>query len=321
MDQFKSGDFCFQYDENWGKELAPVVTGGFRLSKVSEIAVDNDNQVYLFTRSDIPIIVAGENGNFIRTIGNASQIGRAHGMLFDSKGAFWCVDDYWSAVYKMDMNGNILQTLGTPKQHSGTDVDWIAGYPDYRTIRQAAGPFCGCTAIAEAPNGDFYITDGYGNAKVHRYSASGEYICSWGEPGIKPGQFFLPHGIYISEEGVIHVCDRENNRIQRFDLDGTFIDEWTGLIRPSSLRKGDDGLLYLCECKRCDVFDAAPSRLSILTPEGKLLARFENDFGAHPDHKYHCGHSIAVDHKGSVYIGEVGIMDKDYIGIKKYIRV
>src|SRR5438477_273239 len=82
-----------------------------------------------------------------------------------------------------------------------------------------------------APGGDLYVTDGYGNARVHRFSAEGRLLQSWGEPGAGPGQFNLPHGIAVLADGRVLVADRENDRIQLFDPEGKYLDQWTQVQR------------------------------------------------------------------------------------------
>jgi DNA-binding beta-propeller fold protein YncE len=101
-------------------------------------------------------------------------------------------------------------TLGTMNTTSDTGYDG----KDYMTITRPGGPFNRPTNIAVGPRGDLYISDGYGNCRVHRFSTTGELKQSWGVPGIGPGQFHLPHGIATAADGRVFVCDRENDRIQ-----------------------------------------------------------------------------------------------------------
>ena len=118
-------------------------------------------------------------------------------------------------------------TLGTPNVPSDT------GY-DARTldsIRCGAGPFNSCTKVSIAPNGDLYVSDGYGNARVHRFSPKGELLQSWGEPGTGPGQFHLVHGVLVLPDGRVLVADRENDRIQFFSPDGEYLEQWTDVRR------------------------------------------------------------------------------------------
>ena len=97
------------------------------------------------------------------------------------------------------------------------------------------------------PNGDIYVTDGYRNARVHRFTADGKLVTSWGEPGKGPGQFHLPHSIAIDPEGTLYVADRANKRIQIFTPEGGFLGQWTGMGGPNDITRAHDGTFYLAE--------------------------------------------------------------------------
>ena len=329
MKIFESGGFRYAWDEDWGRGLADGADTQWGMRKVSDIGVDADDNVYLLTRSNRPVIIADKDGRYLRHLDEENLFGRPHGITISEANDVYIVDYTWHVVYRFDKTGKLTLTLGTKCVPSDTgcmeiqDNSPLPNRPhvDYRTVKHSAGPFNCPTALAIAPNGDLYVTDGYGNARVHHFSADGKFLSGWGEPGIGPGQFYLPHGITITEKGVVYVCDRENNRIQLFDLDGNYLRELDNLIRPSVIRKGPDGLLYVCECKRCEKFDATPSRLSIMTEDGELLARFDNGIGRHPEKPYHAAHGLAVDSQGNVYIGDVGAPPESYFGVKKYIRL
>ena len=96
-------------------------------------------------------------------------------------------------------------------------------------------PFCQCTHTALAPNGDIFVSDGYGNARVHKFSPDGRLIRSWGTSGVGQGEFNLPHNICCDEDGFVYVADRENHRVQIFDGNGKYQTEWRDLHRPSAL--------------------------------------------------------------------------------------
>jgi DNA-binding beta-propeller fold protein YncE len=316
MDCLESGGYKFKNVNGWGTSLQTWDDASWGLRKVPGVAVDSKDNVYILSRSDKPILVTDKNGTLIRTI-SGPQFARPHGITIDENDNIFYVDDLGNIAYKITPQDAIEFTLGEFGKCTETGCTSF----DYRTINRAAGPFNRPTNLAVAPSGDLFISDGYGNARVHRFSRSGELIISWGEPGNKPGQFFLPHGILVSKDGIVYVADRENNRVQLFDEMGNFIDEWRDLIRPSDLKFGPDGHIYLLECKRCNVFDVCPSRLSILTTQGELIARFDNRQGYLPFEHYHAAHGLAIDSEGSVYIGEVGDPPLNYIGIKKYARI
>jgi sugar lactone lactonase YvrE len=183
------------------------------------------------------------------------------------------------------------------------------------TVTTPAGPFNGCTNLTVAPTGDLYVADGYGNCRVHRFTADGELIASWGGIGVGPGEFHLPHGIRAAPDGRILVGDRENDRIQVFDLDGTYVTSWTDVQRPTDLAVDRDGLVYVSELWRprgTASFTRGttpvdlPGRVTVFDPAGSVVARW----GASTTTRGAPGnfvapHAIAVDSSGDVYVGEV----------------
>src|SRR4029077_310489 len=126
-------------------------------------------------------------------------------------------------VRRFTPEGTLLLTLGRSGQPSDNG---IAGN-DYRTIRRAGPPFHRPTNMALAEDGAIYVTDGYGNARVHKFAPNGRLLLSWGEPGGGPGQFNLPHGIAVDRDGRVYVADRENSRVQVFTPEGEYLTEWT----------------------------------------------------------------------------------------------
>src|SRR5205823_7214544 len=143
----------------------------------------------------------------------------------------YCVDDAGHSVRKFTPEGKLLLQIGPAGTPSDTGYDGA----NVASVARAAGPFNRPTNLAVAPNGDLYVSDGYGNARVHRFSPGGELRRSWGEPGSGPGQFMIPHGVTVHPDGRVFVCDRENDRIQIFSPDGEFLAEWTEVQRPTKL--------------------------------------------------------------------------------------
>jgi len=173
-------------------------------------------------------------------------------------------------------------------------------------------PFRRCTHTALSPNNEIYVSDGYGNARIHKYTQSGKRIKSWGEPGSGPGQFNLPHNISCDEDGWVYVADRENHRIQVFDGNGRFETQWHDLHRPSGMYvpPGKCPICYVGEIGTYYEFNrGAPNlgpRLSILSNEGKLIARITTTpaAGTGPG-QFISPHGIAVDSRGDLYVAEV----------------
>ena len=162
------------------------------------------------------------------------------------------------------------------------------------------------TDIAFAPSGEMFMTDGYGNARVHKFSADAKYLSSWGEPGNAPGQFNLPHGIWIDRRGRVLVADRENDRVQVFDQEGKLLTVWpTELIGPAFFYVDDDDVVYIPEHNG--------GRISILTLDGERLARW----GDGPVHRS-C-HGIWVDSHRDLYVVQPGEWGRAR-RVVKYVR-
>src|SRR5438132_5442007 len=166
--------------------------------------------------------------------------------------------------------------------------------------------------MVSAANGDLFASDGYGNARVHHFTPMGELRTSWGEPGDKHGAFNIPHSVLVLADDRVLVCDRENNRIQIFDLDGHYLEEWTDLARPDDVCVDDAGTVYVAELgERAALFQFMsppwgqdrPARISVLDLGGKVLTRWGED--PHGEVQFVAPHGIAVDARGNVYVGEV----------------
>ena len=162
--------------------------------------------------------------------------------------------------------------------------------------------------VAVASDGSLYISDGYGNARVHHYSAEGELLHSWGSPGIDRGQFMCPHNISIDADDRLYVADREALRVQVFDGEGTLLDVWHDVHRPCGLTVGQDGLVYIGELNGVALMDGALGighRVSVYDRSGTLLGRFGAVEEGSDAGQFIAPHSVAVDSRGDVYVGEV----------------
>ena len=255
------GDFVYEYEAGWAK--LPV---GVQFQNPSAVAVDSNDRVYVFQRLGPPVLVFGPDGQFL------SAWPRRDGLLEDAHHIYIGPDDgvYLAdrdahQVLKCTTEGEVLMALGNR----------------YRAALQA--PFNHPSDIAVGPSGDIYISDGYGNSCVHRFTATGEYVGSFGSPGSGPGEFRVPHSIRVANDGRIYVCDRENHRVQVFNGDGSFLEQWTDFKSPMGVHIDNNEMVY--------VTDQVP-RLSILTLDGELVARgrtFEN------------GHNVYTNSKGDLY--------------------
>jgi hypothetical protein len=287
------GDYRYRVEEGWGK-----LPDSFTFDEVGGIGVDRNDNVYVFNRGEHPMIVFDRGGNFLRSWGEG-LFPRAHGVHMAPDDTIFCTDDGAHCVRKCTLDGKVLMTLGTP------------GKP---APFQSGQPFCRCTHTALSPKGEIYVSDGYGNSQVHRYTPDGKYISSWGKAGVGEGEFNLPHNIHCDADGWVYVADRENSRIQVFDGNGKFEAAWNNVVhRPSGL------FMTGGACPLCFVGEVGPylgshlgfpnlgPRISILSSTGKLLTRlgFEKDAAGQAPGQFMSPHGLAVDSRGDIYVGEV----------------
>lgn len=139
------------------------------------------------------------------------------------------------------------------------------------------------------PNGDIYVTDGYRNARAHRFTHGGRLVASWGGPGKADGEFHLPHSLAIDPEGKLYVADRANKRIQMFSPEGDFLGKWTGMGGPNDITRGKDGTFVIAEQEDGD----KPAYVCVRDPQGNVLARMESRHV----------HGVGIDSRGDIYAG------------------
>ncbi len=316
----------FEADDRWAK-----LPAGWAWSEATAVAVDSRDRVFVFNRGAHPVIVFDRDGTVLNAWGDG-LFTRPHGITIGPDDSVYLTDDIGHTVRKFTPDGRLLMTLGT----QGVPSDTGATSVDYRTIRQAAGPFHYPTNLAIAANGDLYITDGYGNARVHHFTGDGRLLHSWGEPGSGPGQFHVPHGIAIGPDGAVWVADRENCRIQRFSPAGAYLGEWADLARPSQLCIANETICVAELGFRAGMWpgthpptpDATGGRVSIFDLAGQLLARWgggENP-GARGD--FFAPHDICLDSHSDLYVAEVtwsaggkrGLVPADCHSLQKFVR-
>ena len=182
----------------------------------------------------------------------------------------WVVDRDAHEVVVFDMSGEAVLKLGV------------------RHGPRWAEPFNHPTRAAVAADGEIYVADGYGNARVHRFSPQGQWIASFGEVGHGPGQFMTPHSVIVDRQDRVLVCDRENDRVQVFDRAGGWLMDWRGLCRPMDLLERDDGAIL--------VSDQVPS-LTAFAPNGERLGRARPSLNG--------SHGVALAPDGAIYLAEI----------------
>ncbi len=282
---------------------------GYEHRDVAGVAVDGEDRVFLICRGDHPVIVYDGRGRFLRSWGEGEFTYRTHGISVGPDEIVYCTDDGNHTVRKFTPDGKLLMTLGTMNTPSDTGYNG----KDTKTVTRPGGPFNRPTNIAVGPKGDLYVSDGYGNCRVHRFSPGGELKQSWGVPGGGPGEFFLPHGLAVAADGRVFVCDRENDRIQIFSPDGEYLAEWTDTRRPTHVVFDAQGRAYVSELwwqpgqtsKRYGpAGETRSGRVSLYDRDGRVLARWG---GSDPVAAggFAAPHGIAVDSRGDVYVSEV----------------
>ena len=285
------GEYRYEIANDWAR-----VPAGMEWREVAAIAIDDSDRVYVFNRGPHPMMVFDRQGSFVRSWGEG-LFKRPHGAHFAPDGTLYLTDDGDHTVRQCTTDGEVLMTIGVP------------GRP---TPYMSQAPFNRCTHTALSPQGDLYVSDGYGNARVHKYSPNGKLLLSWGGPGTDPGQFNLPHNICCDADGWVYVADRESHRVQVFDGAGRYETQWNNLHRPSGLYMppGQCPICYVGECGPVlpvnrDSPNLGP-RVSIVANDGTLLARFGDVNGAgNEPGQFISPHGIAVDSRGDVYVGEV----------------
>jgi DNA-binding beta-propeller fold protein YncE len=332
-----AGKFRYRVEPKW---TIPCDRG---YGEIVGVACDSRDRVFLFARGSQLVLVFEPDGTFV-TGWELSVFARPHGIFIGPDDTVYTTDDNGHAIraftgdgktifsihmqYKGLMRGKIPGTkyvfpttiitrnfMFSSHTHDGPPSDTGAIGNDYRTIQRAAEPFNYPTNLAVGPTGDLFISDGYGNARVHRFSPeSGHCRHSFGEPGTGPGQFQVPHGIAVDTDGTIYVADRENSRIQRFTADGTYIDEWSDVARPCQVFIDRAGWVYVAELgyhagqwpgNPPPPSGAPGGRVSIFDRKGVLQARWGGTGDPCAAGNFFAPHDIWVDSTGAIYVAEV----------------
>ena len=281
--KFGTGDYTYSLVEGWGTVPADWTWGW-----IVGIAVDSQDRVFVASRSQHPLALFDLDGALIETWGDGVLFpNQAHGLLIDKDDNVFFTDTINHCVFKFDSTGNHLMTLGTPGHEATVDGE----------------PFSRPTGVAVASTGELFVSDGYGNARVHKYSADGDLLHSWGERGDGPSQFSISHCARIDAQDRVWICDRENNRVQIFDVNGEFLTEWTGLLRPNTIYFDlADNVVYVAELgRRVSIFALDADGLP-----AKMLSHWANPEPSERPGEFRGGpHGIWLDSIGDLYVGEV----------------
>jgi DNA-binding beta-propeller fold protein YncE len=273
-------------------EEPDTLPDGWRFGRVSAVGVDKAGNVYAVQRGPKadPVVVFDASGKFLRSWGKG-LFSIPHGLRIDRNEHVWITDVGYHMVMEFTAEGKLLRSWGA-KGEPGATKD----------------SFNGPTDIAFLPNGDFLVTDGYGNSRVVKFSGNGKYLLEWGKRGKGPGEFDTPHAVVVDSHRNVYVSDRENNRIQIFDANGKFLRQWTNLgatqgmdISPQdelwiiTHRNNEENLSY-------DTLAGRIMRIDIAT--GNILGSMESP-----------GHWLALGRNGDIYIASLtGNIFRWYLG-------
>ena len=259
------GDRRYAIHRQWAK-----LPAGESFGFLSDLMVDGDGRVHVAQRgTDRPVLVFERDGSLAGSWGEG-MLAEPHYINAGIDGSILVADRDAHQVLRFSKDGALLQALG--KRH----------FPSLDA------PFNHPTAAAQAPDGEIYVADGYGNSSVHRFAADGTLLATWGGPGGGPGAFTTPHAVAIDGRGRVLVGDRENNRVQLFDRDGLFLEAWGDFYHPMQIWIDDRGLVF--------VTDQIP-RISLLSADGKLIGRCRGAING--------AHGLSGDAEGNLYLAEL----------------
>lgn len=282
----------------------PVLPEGRDLGAVAGVGIDSHENVIVFHRNErtwpdsdelltkpigLPTVTIfdGRTGRVMAEWGE-NRFAMPHGLTVDRNDNVWLTDVALQQVYKFSHDGQLLLTLGE-RGVAGND----------------ATHFNRVTDVAVAADGSFFVSDGYRNSRVVKFSPTGAFLLQWGTKGSGPGQFEVPHGIAVDQKGQVYVADRENDRVQIFDGSGHFISEWKGqhIGRPYDLRFASDGTVFIADGGTQPEGPPYRSGVAVLRPDGSVIERFGR-WGNY-DGQFEMAHAVAVARDGSVYIADI----------------
>jgi DNA-binding beta-propeller fold protein YncE len=318
--KIEMGDRHYELVQGWGE-----MPSGWEWGQVGAVATDSDDNVHIFTRAEHPYRVFDKDGKLLDHWGEEIFMD-AHGICIMPDDTIYFVDRFPQLVFKFDKSGRHRLTLGKRDQHSDTGYTQEGrepsgphllphyrnagkdasggGMPTTNGVAHGAGPFYHPTDVCADEPGNIWISDGYRNSRVHKFSPSGELLMSFGDPGNaselrdttnQPGRFHTVHGIW-AWKGKVYVADRENNRIQVYTDDGQHLAIWPRFERPTKLYvEPKEELLYVSELE---------DQISIVDLDGNLVGRYGSE-RSHDPGKFWGPHGIWCDSEGSIYVAEV----------------
>jgi DNA-binding beta-propeller fold protein YncE len=285
-----SGSYRFERLDEW-----PKSGRYFSFNAPTDVAVNPDGEVYVLSRGDRhPVTMWSKEGDFIYCWGEGEFSPHPHGIYIAPSGTVWVVDRDFHVASEYTPGGERIRTLGRKLEPSPT---W-----DGRFIKSK--PFNMPTNLAIAANGDIFVSDGYGNHRVHKFNSEGDLLLSWGRQGTGPGEFALVHNIWVDKHQRVLVADDENHRIQLFDEDGVYLEEWS-MTNPSGLCISSD-IVYVGQLAPYHepALGSGWGAVSLWDLNGKQIGGWSGRDNPGKDLMV-SPHDVGVDEDGSVYVCEV----------------
>ena len=277
----------------------PELPVGRTLGQATGVGVDSHNHVFVFHRAgrewsdpfpadpiETPAVMVfdGDTGKMLAEWGSNMFV-MPHGLSVDAENNVWMTDVGRHQVFKFSHDGDLLLTLGENRV-AGADSEHF-NLP---------------TDVAALSDGSFYVSDGYANTRIVKFSPQGKFQFQWGEAGSSEGRFDLPHGIAVDGESRVYVADRSNARVQVFDREGSFLAQWksTEIGRPYAVAIGPDEKAYIVDGGDQPPGPPDRSRAMRMSLNGDV----ETTFGRYGnyDGQFQLGHDIAVAADGAVYV-------------------
>jgi sugar lactone lactonase YvrE len=279
-----AGKFVYQENNHWAKFPA-----GWADHDIAAVGVDSQDRVYAFARTPTGgcVLTFSPQGDLL-SIWGEGLFQRPHGLSIDHQDQVLCTDDAGQAVFIFSRQGELRQKIASP----------LFRFP---------------TNACRAPDGNIYVSDGYGNAQVHAFDSDGRLLFSWGSPGQGPGQFDVPHSVRLDPAGRVFVADRMNARFQIFDPRGAYCGEWNEIRRPDDVCFDAAGNAYVAELgyvmqgdpgKWQPVSGALPPRITIRDTGGQILAEWEADDPLGAD-LFYAPHMMAINSRGDLFVSDV----------------
>jgi len=267
------------------------VPKGMIMAEAVGVAINSQGNIFILNRGNHPLLEFKPDGSFVTSYGEGSPVFRIpHSIRFDSEDNLWFDSAGDNLVVKFDRNMRVVQALG---RREG-DMAWVYMTHGIERAIPAPSNFYQPTDTAVGPDGSTYVTDGYGNSRVVKFTREGNLVKYWGDRGTRPGQFNTPHNIVIDSKSNLYVADRQNSRVQVFDTDGNFKQEWRldGPAWSLCITPGPNEVIFVGSIGRIFKMDLNGKVLGTFGKLGRLPGWFDSI------------HSLACPDEKTLYLAE-----------------